>query len=84
MAMSTQPADEPAGRAEIEAARLLLARMGVDPADLVAMPAQRPPAPTFATYIPIVTDAVPAGTRRAYSSCRSTTCCSRSVMRRWS
>ena len=42
--------------------------MGVDPADLVTLPAQRSPAPAFAAYIPVPTEAVPAGTRRAYSS----------------
>jgi hypothetical protein len=42
--------------------------MGVDPADLLTLPTQRPPAPTVAAHIPIVTEAVPADTRRAYSS----------------
>ena len=37
----------------------------MDPADLVTLPAQRPPAPTFAAYIPVPTEAEPAGTRRA-------------------
>jgi hypothetical protein len=54
--------------AELEAARLLLARMGILPAELVHAAASRPPAPTFAEYIPIVSAAVSAGTRRVYGS----------------
>ncbi|WP_238454856.1 integrase [Micromonospora sp. ATA51] len=57
-----------AGKAELEAARLLLSRMGVSPADLVAAASDRPPAPTFAEYVPVVAAAVSAGTRRAYGS----------------
>ncbi|MFF5075302.1 tyrosine-type recombinase/integrase [Micromonospora olivasterospora] len=60
--------DTPAGRAELDAARLLLARMGISPADLVQAAAERPPAPTFAEYVPVVSAAVTAGTRRAYGS----------------
>jgi site-specific recombinase XerD len=60
--------DTPAGRAELDAARLLLARMGISPADLVEAASERPPAPTFAEYVPVVSAAVTAGTRRAYGS----------------
>ncbi|MFG3715589.1 tyrosine-type recombinase/integrase [Micromonospora sp. NPDC047730] len=60
--------DTPAGRAELDAARLLLARMGISPADLVQAASARPPAPTFAEYVPVVSAAVTAGTRRAYGS----------------
>ncbi len=35
------------------AAMLVLERMGLTPADLLATPAARPPAPTFAEYIPV-------------------------------
>ncbi|MEU1590883.1 site-specific integrase [Micromonospora sp. NPDC005710] len=56
------------GRAELDAARLLLARMGISPADLVEAAPDRPPAPTFAEYVPVVAAAVSDGTRRAYGS----------------
>jgi integrase/recombinase XerC len=62
--------DIPGGRAslnDIEAARLLLDRMGVTLADLLeAPPATR--APLFSDYIPRVAAAVSEGTRRAYGS----------------
>ncbi len=54
--------------AELDAARMLLARMGLSPADLLAAPQVRPPVPTFAEYIPLVSAAVTDGTRRVYSS----------------
>lgn len=54
------------GKAELEAARLLLSRMGVSPEDLLAEAPQANPPPTFAEYIPKVAIAVRAGTRRAY------------------
>ncbi|GIJ35062.1 tyrosine-type recombinase/integrase [Micromonospora sediminimaris] len=57
-----------AGRPELEAARLLLERMGISPADLLGVQPARPPAPTFAEYVPIVAAAVSPGTRRAYGS----------------
>ncbi|WBB50240.1 site-specific integrase [Verrucosispora sp. WMMA2044] len=60
--------DTTAGRAELDAARLLLARMGISPADLVEAASDRPPAPTFAEYVPVVAAAVSDGTRRAYGS----------------
>jgi integrase/recombinase XerC len=59
---------EPAGAAELEAARVLLDRLGVSPADLLGLAAVRTPAPSFAEYIPVVSQAVPEGSRRAYSS----------------
>ncbi|SCF02805.1 Site-specific recombinase XerD [Micromonospora coriariae] len=57
-----------AGRAELEAARLLLERMGISPADLLQVRPARPLAPTFAEYVPVVAAAVSPGTRRAYGS----------------
>jgi integrase/recombinase XerC len=54
--------------AEIDAARLLLTRLGVSAADLLAVAQERPPAPTFAEYIPVVRTAVTEGTRRVYGS----------------
>jgi hypothetical protein len=65
--MSTQPIS-PAGRAELDAARLLLARMGISPADLLDAAPARPPVPTFAEYLPVVCAAVSDGTRRVYGS----------------
>jgi integrase/recombinase XerC len=56
------------GQAELDAARLLLARVGISPADLLRAAPSRPPAPTFAEYIPVVSAAVSAGTRRVYGS----------------
>lgn len=53
----------------LEAARLVLAGMGVSVHDLLIEATDRPPAPTFAEYIPIVANAVGSeGTRRTYSS----------------
>lgn len=54
--------------ADIDAARLLLAKLGVSPTDLLTEPADRRPAPTFAEYIPVVSAAVTDSTRRAYMS----------------
>lgn len=54
--------------ADLDAARLLLSRLGVSPADLVAASPDRAAAPTFADYIPVVSAAVADGTRRVYGS----------------
>ncbi|MCU1680267.1 MAG: integrase [Amycolatopsis sp.] len=54
--------------ADLDAARLLLSRMGLSAEDLLASPTARPPVPTFAEYIPIVSAAVTDGTRRVYGS----------------
>src|SRR5437588_1469603 len=54
-------------QAAVEAALVLLERMGLSPADLVAAPRDRV-VPTFAEYVPVVSAAVSAGTRRAYGS----------------
>jgi integrase len=61
--MTTRPST-----ADLDAARLLLTRLGVSPADLVASPEEHAPAPTFAEYIPVVHAAVSDGTRRVYGS----------------
>jgi integrase/recombinase XerC len=53
---------------DIAAARLLLAKMGIDPADLLQDPAGPSDIPTFADYIPQVSQAVSDGTRRVYST----------------
>ena len=59
---------EPARQAVVEAALVLLERMRLSPADLGAVPQHRPEVPTFAEYVPVVSAAVSAGTRRAYGS----------------
>jgi integrase/recombinase XerC len=63
---------------EVEAARLVLARMGIRPEDLIdPTRSGEPPAaaadvsvgvPTFAEYVPVVSAAVGDGTRRVYAS----------------
>ena len=65
--MSAQPTTG-VGQAELDAALLLLSRMGITPADLLGGAASRPPAPTFAEYIPVVSRAVPEASRRAYGT----------------
>jgi integrase len=55
-------------QAAVEAALVLLERMGLSPADLATVPQPRKPVPTFAGYVPVVSAAVSAGTRRAYGS----------------
>ncbi len=57
-----------ANQADLDAALLLLSRLGVSPSDLLDAVPTRPPAPTFAEYIPVVSAAVSAGTRRVYGS----------------
>ena len=59
---------EASQQAVVEAALVLLERMGLSPADLAAVPQPRKPVPTFAEYVPVVSAAVSAGTRRAYGS----------------
>ena len=60
--------DASSQQAVVEAALVLLERMGLSPADLTAVPQHRTPVPTFAEYVPVVSAAVSAGTRRAYGS----------------
>ena len=55
-------------QAVVEAALVLLERMGLSPADLTAAPRERPTVPTFAEYVPVVSASVSDGTRRAYGS----------------
>jgi site-specific recombinase XerD len=64
----SSPAPAVSQQAAVEAALVLLERMGLSPADLVAAPASRPAVPTFAEYVPVVSATVSAGTRRAYGS----------------
>ncbi len=67
MTLHAAPSSAPTA-ADLDAARLLLARLGVSPTDLMAATPHRVPAPTFANYIPIVEAAVSSGTRRVYGS----------------
>jgi integrase len=53
---------------EIEAARMMLEKMGISPADLLRTSAAPPGVPAFTDYIPRVSGAVSAGTRRVYST----------------
>jgi len=55
-------------QAVVEAALVLLERMGLSVADLSAVPRPRKLVPTFAEYVPVVSAAVSDGTRRAYGS----------------
>jgi len=57
-----------AGRELVAAARMLLQRMNVDPADLMTDPSDRPPVPTFDEYVSQVEDAVSPGTAKTYGS----------------
>lgn len=67
MNAASQPAIPPS-TADLDAARLLLARMGLSARDLLDTAPVRPPVPTFAEYVPVVAAAVGSGTRRVYSS----------------
>src|SRR5258707_1206940 len=53
-------------QAAVDAALLILERMGLSPGDLTATPRNRAPVPTFAEYVPVVSAGVSAGTRKAY------------------
>src|SRR5262245_33854048 len=55
-------------QADLDAALLLLSRLGISPGDLQRAAPARPAGPTFAEYIPVVSAAVSAGTRRVYGS----------------
>ncbi|NRN65219.1 Site-specific recombinase XerD [Kibdelosporangium sp. 4NS15] len=59
---------QPDKAAALDAARVVLAGMGLSAQDLITEPDTRPLAPTFAEYIPVVSAAVGAGTRRVYGS----------------
>jgi len=67
--MTATPIPPAAGRqAAVDAALLILGRMGLCPDDLTAAAGQRPSVPTFAEYVPVVSAAVTAGTLKAYGS----------------
>ena len=52
----------------VDAALLCWSGWACPPRDLVAAPADRPPVPTFAEYVPVVSAPVSDGSRRAYGS----------------
>ena len=52
---------EASRQAVVEAALVLLERMGLSPADLATAPQPRKLVPTFAEYVPVVSVAVSAG-----------------------
>ena len=52
----------------VNAAMLMLERMGLSPADLTAASERAATVPTFAEYVPVVMAAVGPGARRAYGS----------------
>jgi hypothetical protein len=65
--MTATPASPAASQqATVDAALLILERMGLSPDDLTAAPRQRPAVPTFAEYVPVVSATVSDGTRKAY------------------
>ena len=67
--MTTTPTSPAASQqAAVDAALLILKRMGLSPDDLTAATGQRPSMPTFADYVPVVSAAVTDGTRKAYGS----------------
>jgi integrase len=56
-------------QSDLDAALLLLSKLGVTPADLLkGAAAARPAVPTFAEFIPRVAEATTKGTRKAYGS----------------
>jgi integrase len=55
-------------QAAVDAALVVLKSMGLSLDDLTAAPRARAVVPTFAEYVPVVSGAVSAGTRRAYGT----------------
>jgi integrase/recombinase XerC len=62
----TGTSEHGSGWSDLDAARLLLGKLGVKPADLMAAPTTAE-FPLIADYIPLVEKAVTKGTRRVYS-----------------
>ena len=60
--------NHPASLSEIQAARTLLAKLGISPADLLRSATTPAEAPAFSDYIPRVSKAVSPGTRRVYGT----------------
>jgi site-specific recombinase XerD len=69
MSTDASPATAAAARqADLDAARLLLTRMGISPEELLASPPPASRVPTFAIYVPLIAQTVTTGTRRVYGS----------------
>ena len=66
--MNMNDSNHPAQLSEIEAARMLLAKMGISPADFLRSSATPSDLPAFSDYVPRVSEAVSAGTRRVYGT----------------
>jgi integrase/recombinase XerC len=67
--VTTTPTSPAASQqAAVDAALLILERMGLSPDDLAAAKRQRPTMPTFADYVQVVSATVTGGTRKAYGS----------------
>ena len=67
--VTTTPASQAASQqAAVDAALLILERIGLSPDDLAAAPRQRPSVPTFADYVPVVSATVTSSIRKAYGS----------------
>jgi len=67
--MTASPTSPAASQqAAVDAALLILERMGLSPDDLTATQRNQAPVPTFAEYVPVVSAAVTDGTRKAYGS----------------
>ena len=64
----TPPSPASSQQAAVDAALLILGRMGLSPDDLTASPRNRASVPTFAEYVPVVSAAATDGTRKAYGS----------------
>jgi integrase len=65
--MTAQPSSA-IRQADLDAALLLLSRMGIDPKDLLETACPRPPMPTFAEYVTVVAAAVREPSRKAYGT----------------
>lgn len=67
--MTTHPGISGASQqAAVDAALLILERMGHSPDNLAAAPRNRTAIPTFADYVPVVSATVTSGTLKAYRS----------------
>ena len=67
--MTTSPASSASSQqANVDAALLVLKSMGLSLDDLTAAPRNRPPVPTFAEYVPVVSATLTPATLRAYGS----------------
>jgi hypothetical protein len=62
---ATPPSAAASQQAAVDAALLILERMGLSPHDLTAAPRQRPAVPTFAEYVPVVSRPAKHGHRGA-------------------